>query len=139
MMIQQSGTPGPVQTPTGTLLVPRAPSRPPQEPFWYPWPRPDPRAPPRPPGPAGSHVSVLDVLPVHQHVLPAQGPHLAPPRQDVALEHLPAVRVHLGGGHGIHTVPLERRHRVPGEKEGKPYRVRSGPSLNPIESGLDLV
>ena len=65
---------------------------------------------------AASHVSVLDVLPVHQHVLPAQGPHLALAHHHMALEHLAAVRVNLGGGRGVDAVLLEERHRIPWRK-----------------------
>lgn len=59
-----------------------------------------------------SHVSVLDILPVHEHVLSAQRPHLALAGQHVALKHISAVSVHLRRGDGVDAVLLEARHRL---------------------------
>lgn len=58
-----------------------------------------------------SHVSVLYVLPVHQHVLPAQHPHLALTRHHMALEHFVTDSVHLRNRDTIDAVILEARHR----------------------------
>lgn len=64
-----------------------------------------------------SHVSVLDVLPVHQHVVPAQHPHLALTRHHVALKPVAAVSVDLRRRNGVDAVLGEARHRL-SEREG---------------------
>lgn len=64
-----------------------------------------------------SHASVLDVLPVHQHVLPAQHPHLALTRQHVALKLLAAVSVNLRGRKAVDAVLREAGHRLSERKD----------------------
>ena len=59
-----------------------------------------------------SHVSVLDVLPVHQHVVPGQPPHLALPRHHMALELVAAVSVDLRRRNGVDAVLREAGHRL---------------------------
>lgn len=59
-----------------------------------------------------SHVSVLDILPVHQHVVPAQCPHLALAYHHVALKHLAAISVHLWGRNGVDAVVWKARNRL---------------------------
>lgn len=65
-----------------------------------------------------SHVSVLDILPVHQHVLPTQRPHLALTRHHMALKHLVTVSVHLWRTDGVAAVLLQAGHRLSG-REGR--------------------
>lgn len=54
-----------------------------------------------------SHVSVLDVLPVHQHVVPTQRPHLALTRHHVALKRATTVSVHLWNRNRVDAVGWE--------------------------------
>lgn len=61
---------------------------------------------------AVSHVSVLDVLPVHQHVLPAQHPHLALTRHHMALKLVAAVSVNMRGRDAVDAVLCEAGHRL---------------------------
>lgn len=65
-----------------------------------------------------SHVSVLDILPVHQHIVPAQWPHLALSGHHMALQLYAGVSVHLRRRDSIDAVPREGGHRLPG-KRGK--------------------
>lgn len=73
---------------------------------------------------AVSHVSVLHVLPVHQHVVPTQRPHLALARHHVALEHIVAVSVHMRRKHGVDAVLREAGDGLSGRRgtgrEGEP-------------------
>lgn len=73
-----------------------------------------------------SHVPVLHVLPVHQHVVPAERPHLAVSRHDVALELVAAVSVHQRGGDAVDAVVREAGHRlsVGGRQVGSLVRSR---------------
>lgn len=57
-----------------------------------------------------SHVSVLDVFSVHQHVVPAQCPHLALGCHHMALKHLAAVCVDMRRTNYIYAVLGERGH-----------------------------
>ncbi len=54
-----------------------------------------------------SHVSVLDVLPIHQHVFSAQYPHLALTRHHMALKLVAAVSVDLRRRDGVDAVLRE--------------------------------
>lgn len=69
------------------------------------------------------HVSVLDVLPVHQHVLPAERPHLPPARQHAALKLLSAVPVDLRRRKAVDAVLREAGHRL-SEGQGTGQRRR---------------
>lgn len=81
-----------------------------------------------------SHVSVLDVLPVHHDVLLAQRPHLAQARQHVALENVSAFPVHLWRGRGVDAVLLEARHRLPGRQTNNTYQVRGKKGIRRLNS-----
>lgn len=54
-----------------------------------------------------SHVSVLDILPVHQHVVPAQYAHLALTGHHMALKLIAAVSVDLRERNGVDAVLRE--------------------------------
>lgn len=60
--------------------------------------------------PLVSHVSVLDVLPVHQHVIPAQHPYMTLTRHHVALKVILAVSVDLRRRNGVDAVLGEEGH-----------------------------
>lgn len=66
-----------------------------------------------------SHVPVFDILPVHQHVFPAQRPHLALTSKHVALKHISGVPVRLWRTHGIDAVLGEAGHRLSEKTEGE--------------------
>lgn len=59
-----------------------------------------------------SHVSVPDVLPVHQHVVPSQRPHLALTCHHVDLQLFAAFFVHLWGSDSVDAVLGETGHRL---------------------------
>lgn len=81
-----------------------------------------------------SHVSVLDVLPVHQHVVPAQRPHLALSGHHMALQLHAGVSVHLRRRDGVDAVPREGGHRLPGKRgERTDGWVRVSPDYGCIE------
>lgn len=82
-----------------------------------------------------SHVSVLDVFPVHQHVVPAQWPYLAVAHHHVVLKLFAAVCVDPRGRHGVDAVLREAGHRL-SEKIGK--RGVQESSTNSCIKGLIL-
>lgn len=53
----------------------------------------------------GLHVSVADVLPVHQHIVPAQRPHLAPACHYMDLQLGASVPIYLGRRDSVDAVP----------------------------------
>lgn len=57
-----------------------------------------------------SHVSVLNVFPVHQHVIPAQHPYMTLTRHHMALELILAVSVDLRRRNGVDAVLREGGH-----------------------------
>lgn len=63
-----------------------------------------------------SHVSVLDVLPVHQHVIPAQRPHMSLACHHMTLKHIAAISVHLRRRNGVDAVLWEAGNWLPERK-----------------------
>lgn len=64
-----------------------------------------------------SHVSVPDVLSVHQYVVPVQRPHLALARRHVDLELFAAFFIRLWRSDGVDAVLGKTRHGFPEEKK----------------------
>lgn len=64
-----------------------------------------------------SHVSVLDVLPVHQHVVPAQCPYLALTGHHMALKLIAAVSVDQRRRNSVDAVLRERGHWLSEKRE----------------------
>lgn len=71
-----------------------------------------------------SHVSVLDVFPVHQHVVPAQHPHLALARHHMALKHIAAVSVHLWKRNSVDAVLWEAGNWLSERKQQRQDHVQ---------------